>query len=135
MKIQDTERLKNFWIPMVLAIIIYCIGDVLLKMGNIELNSSFSSILQGEFWLSFIQNLPINLAFVSAITSKLLMGVILAKNALGLSEGIFLALTTILTFFLGIIIFEENFTPLNLVAIVLIAGGIVLVNYEENSSI
>ncbi len=121
------EYILNFWFPLILAILIYCIGDVLLKIGNAELGFQLSGIFEEEFWVALIASLPIVSSFILAMTSKLIMGLVLSKNPLGITEGIFLALTAVITFFLGILIFGENLMSIDLVAISLIAIGILLV--------
>ncbi|MFX1517142.1 MAG: hypothetical protein ACFFC6_12640 [Promethearchaeota archaeon] len=137
MNFHKKEKWLPFWFPMSLAILIYSLGDVLLKMGNIEISSTLPSILQGDFWIAFITNFPIILAFVFALLSKLVMGYILSRNPLGPTEGVFLALTAILSFILGIVIFSESITLLDGVAIIFIALGILIVYFDiekEDSS-
>ena len=130
MDLHTKEKWLQFWFPMTLAILIYSLGDVLLKIGNIEINSTLLSILQGGFWVAFLTNFPIILAFTFALLSKLILGYILSRNPLGLSEGIFLAFTAILTFILGVVIFSESITSIDVVAIIFIALGILIVNFD-----
>ena len=127
-------RWTTFGFPLSLAILFYCIGDVLLKIGNIEIGSDITNIFQGLFWIAFLSNMPIITSFILAIISKLLMGKVLSKNPLGITEGIFLAFTALMTFFLGVFIFQEKISLIDLVAISLIALGILLVyNFDSNS--
>ena len=125
-------RFRSLWLPLIFAIFTYCIGDVLLKKGNIEIGSTLPSLFQITFWSAFISNLPIISAFVCALTSKLIMGYVLSRNPLGLSEGLFLALSVILTFILGIIIFNELVTWVDIVAICTISLGILLIYSNES---
>jgi multidrug transporter EmrE-like cation transporter len=118
---------------MILAILTYCLGDVLLKIGNIEIESTLPSILKGGFWVAFFTNLPIISAFVFALISKLIMGFILSRNPLGITEGIFLALTAIFSFILGVLIFNENITTTDGVAICFIAIGIFIAYSDVES--
>ncbi len=134
MNFTKRENFLHFWVPMILAILVYCSGDVLLKIGNIEIESSLPGVLKSGFWFAFITNLPIVLAFTFALLSKLIMGFILSKFPLGVSEGIFLALTSIITFIFGIIFFDENMTVLDGVAICFIALGIFMVYFDMQNS-
>lgn len=117
----------TFWIPLLVATAIYGIGDVLLKMGNMDIGSSFERLLEGEFWLAFILSVPIIAAFGSALLAKLIMGVVLSKNPLGISEGFFLAFSVMIVFVLGIIFFAESVDYLNIVGLITIVVGIILV--------
>ena len=119
---------------MILAILVYCFGDVLLKIGNIEIESSFPSILRSGFWFALLTNLPIVFAFAFALLSKFIMGYILSKNPLGISEGFFLALTAIFTFIFGVVIFNESMTFTDVVAICFIALGIFVVYFDMRNN-
>ena len=130
--IYQRKKIADFWFPIIIAIIIYSIGDVLLKIGNIEVGSDFVSIFNANFWISFILNLQIVFAFISALISKLIMGFVLSKNPLGVSEGTFLAISAILTFLFGAIIFNEDIFLLDVFAISLISIGILLIFYQNN---
>lgn len=131
MRTIDKEHIFTLWIPLILAITLYCLGDVLLKIGNIEIESTLASLFQMDFWFVFITNFPIIVAFSFAILSKFIMGYVLSKNPFGLSEGLFLAFSVILAFLLGIIIFNEDFTIINSMAIFIISIGIVMINSEN----
>ncbi|MFW9964745.1 MAG: hypothetical protein ACFFCX_14350 [Candidatus Sifarchaeia archaeon] len=117
----------TFWIPLISATIIYGVGDVLLKMGNMDIGSSFQRLLEGEFWLAFILSAPIIAAFGFALLAKLIMGVVLSKNPLGISEGFFLAFSVMIVFVLGIIFFAESVDVLNIIGLITIVVGIILV--------
>lgn len=117
----------TFWIPLLIATVVYGIGDVLLKMGNMDIGSTFARLLEGEFWLAFVLSVPIIAAFGSSLLAKLIMGVVLSKNPLGISEGFFLAFSVMIVFVLGIILFTESVDYLNIVGIITIVVGIILV--------
>lgn len=133
MNSRKNERLWVFWVPFSLAILIYCAADVLLKWGNIEINSTLNNLFQGEFWFIFLFNFSIIFAFVLALISKLIMGYILSKNPLGLSEGLFLGFSAMILFLLGIVFFNEAFTFQRAIAICTITVGIFLL-YSRRSS-
>jgi multidrug transporter EmrE-like cation transporter len=132
------KRIWSLWLPMAIGIVTYCIGDVLLKVGNYELGSTFVSIFQGDFWVAFITNILIIFAFVFILASKLIMGYVYAKNPFGLTQGLFLAFSVIVAFILGYIIFSEMIAFTDVIAIAAISLGIILVytskSYKVSSS-
>ncbi len=117
----------TFWFPLLIATAIYGAGDVLLKMGNMDVGSTFERLLEGEFWLAFILSAPIIAAFGLSLVAKLIMGVVLSKNPLGISEGFFLAFSVMTVFTLGILLFAESVDYLNTAGLIAIAVGIILV--------
>jgi len=119
----------TFWFPLLIATAVYGVGDVLLKMGNMDIGSTFERLLEGEFWLAFIQSGPIIAAFGASLLAKLIMGIVLSKNPLGISEGFFLAFSVMIVFVLGIIFFAESVDYLNIVGIITIVVGIILVYF------
>lgn len=117
----------TFWFPLLIATAIYGVGDVLLKMGNMDIGSTFERLLEGEFWLAFILSAPIIAAFGLSLVAKLIMGVVLSKNPLGISEGFFLAFSVMTVFVLGIFLFAESVDYLNIAGLIAIVVGIILV--------
>ena len=117
----------TFWIPLLVATVVYGVGDVLLKMGNMDIGSTFERLLEGEFWLAFIQSVPIIAAFGSSLLAKLIMGIVLSKNPLGISEGFFLSFSVMIVFVLGIIFFAESVDYLSIIGLITIVVGIILV--------
>jgi len=124
----------TFWIPLLIATVVYGIGDVLLKMGNMDIGSTFERLLEGEFWLAFILSGPIIAAFFSSLLAKLIMGIVLSKNPLGISEGFFLSFSVMIVFILGVIFFTESVDYLNIIGIITIVVGIILVYSPETRS-
>jgi multidrug transporter EmrE-like cation transporter len=125
-------RYITLWIPLFSAVIIYSFGDVLLKQGNMDLGSTIESLLQGSFWLALILSFPIIIAFVLTFASKMIMGVVLSKNDLGVSEGLFLALSVGILFILGVIFFSETANPFQFIGLILLMLGILLVSDRED---
>jgi multidrug transporter EmrE-like cation transporter len=123
----------TFWIPLIIATAVYGIGDVLLKMGNMDIGSTFERLLEGEFWLALIQSGPIIVAFAASLLAKLIMGLVLSRNPLGISEGFFLAFSVIIVFVLGIIFFAESVDYLNIVGLIVIVVGIILVYFPVSA--
>ena len=121
----------TFWIPLLIATIVYGIGDVLLKLGNMDIGSTFERILQGEFWFALVSSVPIIAAFGASFLAKLIMGVVLSKNPLGISEGFFLAFSVLTVFILGISFFGETVNFLNVIGLILIVIGILFVYSPE----
>jgi len=117
----------TFWFPLLIATAIYGVGDVLLKMGNMDIGSTFERLLEGEFWLAFILSAPIIAALGLSLVAKLIMGVVLSKNPLGISEGFFLAFSVMAVFVLGIFLFAESVDYLNIAGLIAIVVGIILV--------
>ncbi len=117
----------TFWIPLLIATTIYGIGDVLLKMGNMDIGSTFERLFEGDFWLAFILSVPIIAAFGSSLLAKLTMGIVLSKNPLGISEGFFLAFSVMIVFVLGIFFFGESVDYLNIIGLITIVVGIILI--------
>lgn len=117
----------TFWIPLFIATIVYGIGDVLLKVGNMDIGSTFERLLEGEYWLAFLLSVPIITAFGLSLGAKLIMGVVLSKNPLGISEGFFLAFSVLIVFMLGIFFFGETVDMLNVTGLIAIVIGIILV--------
>lgn len=117
----------TFWFPLLIATAIYGVGDVLLKMGNMDIGSTFERLLEGEFWLAFILSAPIIAALGLSLVAKLIMGVVLSKNPLGISEGFFLAFSVMTVFVLGIFLFAESVDYLNIAGLIAIVVGIILV--------
>ncbi|MFX0151607.1 MAG: hypothetical protein ACFFAJ_12545 [Candidatus Hodarchaeota archaeon] len=132
MKSNKIEHAGTFWIPLFLAVLIFCIAEVLLKWGNIEINSTTSALFKGELWFRFLTNISIVIAFVLSLISKLIMGYILSKNPLGFSEGLFLGLSALTLFTLGIVFFYELLNIQKASAICIIAIGIFLLYSREN---
>ncbi|MHA2095894.1 MAG: hypothetical protein ACW98F_14840 [Candidatus Hodarchaeales archaeon] len=126
MKNYTKSTLVNYWLLLVLTVAIYSLGDAFLKIGNIEIESELPSLFTGSFWIALISNFSIIIALIFAFTSKLLMGVILSKHPLGLTEGTFLALSTIFAFIFGVTLFRETITVINLISIGMISFGIFL---------
>ena len=110
----------------------YALSDLLLKIGNTELNSSLSTIFQGNFLLNLFENINIVLAFCIAMFSKLVMGYVLSKNPLNISEGLFLALSVLITFLLGVIFFKENCNIKNIFGLIFIIIGFFFIYYGKN---
>ncbi|MFW9997535.1 MAG: DMT family transporter [Candidatus Odinarchaeota archaeon] len=133
MVVRRKIKVVDFWLPLMLAIVLYSIGDALLKQGNVEIASTFQSLFQSDFWMALTSNLPIIFAFSCALASKLVMGYVLAKNPLGLSEGIFIALSVVLTFIFGVVFFKEQVDVSDAVGIIAIVGGILFLfsSYEN----
>ncbi|MFX1482194.1 MAG: hypothetical protein ACFFCP_03290 [Promethearchaeota archaeon] len=125
--IKNRTRSLTLWIPLALAVVAYAFGDVLLKQGNIDLESTLESLFQGSFWIALLLSAPILAAFVFIMGSKLVMGVVLSKNQLGMSEGLFLALSVGLLTILGVAFFAETATTLQVIGLLLLMVGIVLV--------
>jgi multidrug transporter EmrE-like cation transporter len=123
--------LKKFWIPLLLSVLFYTLSDVLLKIGNFELQTTLILLLKQEFLINFVSNLAIILALGLTVLAKIFMGIVLAKNPLGLSEGLFLGITALLLFISGITIFHEIITPIRVAGALLVSGGILLVYYEH----
>lgn len=131
---RDRRKLFALWIPLIIAVFAYALGDVLLKQGNMDLGSTLEGLLQGSFWFAFFMSLPIVLAFSLTISSKLLMGKVLSKNDLGTSEGIFLALSILLLFLFGIFFFTERANIQQLVGLFFVMGGILMVSSREDEN-
>jgi len=130
--VKEMDRMKpnaraTFWFPLLIATAIYGVGDVLLKMGNMDIGSTFERLLEGEFWLAFILSAPIIAALGLSLVAKLIMGVVLSKNPLGISEGFFLAFSVMTVFVLGIFLFAESVDYLNIAGLIAIVVGIILV--------
>ncbi len=121
------QRIWSLWIPITFGILTYCIGDVLLKMGNYELGSTLLSIFQSDFWVLFVSNIPIIAAFAFVIASKLIMGYVYAKNPFGLTQGLFLSISVVIAFIFSFSIFNELFTFIDVLGICAISLGIILV--------
>ena len=128
------HRYLALWLPLFVAILLYIIGDVLLKQGNMDIGSTIESLLQGSFWIALILSIPIVLAFGLTFASKIVMGVVLSKNDLGLSEGLFLALSVAGLFIFGVLVFSEVATIPQIIGIILLIGGIILVSDREESN-
>ena len=66
------------------------------------------------------------------------MGYVFAKNPFGLTQGLFLALSVIIAFIFGYIIFSEVIVFTDVIAIAAISVGIILVysskSYKVSSS-
>ncbi|MHA1908081.1 MAG: hypothetical protein ACW98Y_12350 [Candidatus Thorarchaeota archaeon] len=131
MENEKSYQKATFWIPLLIATIVYGIGDVLLKLGNMDIGSTFERILQGEFWIALISSVPIIAAFGASFLAKLIMGVVLSKNPLGISEGFFLAFSVLTVFIMGISFFGETVDILNVIGIILIVIGILFVYSPE----
>lgn len=134
----NMEKMKSytratFWFPLAIATVVYGVGDVLLKMGNMDIGSTFERLLEGEFWLAFIQSGPIIVAFGASLFAKLIMGWVLSRNPLGISEGFFLAFSVIIVFVLGIIFFAESVDYLNIIGLIAIVVGIILVYFPVSA--
>lgn len=112
MNIRKNLKLIRFWIPLLVAVLFYALSDILLKVENIELGSSLSSFFIIAMFLAFL--------------SKIIMGYVLVKNPLGISEAIFIALAILFAFIFGIWIFQENINVVNFIGLIFLIGGIFL---------
>lgn len=92
-----------------------------------DIGSSLESLFRGEFWLSLVMSFPIIFAFFLALTSKLLMGYVMSRNSLAISQALFLSLSVILALFFGVVLFGERVNVLQLISIVFISVGVMLV--------
>jgi multidrug transporter EmrE-like cation transporter len=133
---RQRTKVITFWLPLLIAIVLYSIGDILLKQGNIELATTFQSLLQSDFWAAFIINLSIIIAFSVALASKLVMGYVLAKNPFGLTEGLFLAFSVLLIFIFGVVFFKEQVDVTSFLGIIAIVVGIPLLysSYKDKKT-
>lgn len=118
MNITKNSKFIRFWIPLLVAVLSYALSDLLLKVGNIELGSSLSSFFIIAIFLAFF--------------SKIIMGYVLAKNPLGISEGIFIALAILFAFIFSIWIFQENINVLNFIGLIFLIGGIFLTSFNKD---
>jgi multidrug transporter EmrE-like cation transporter len=125
-------RYITLWIPLFLAVIFYSFGDVLLKQGNMDLGSTIESLLQGSFWIALFLSLPVIIAFALTFASKMIMGIVLSKNDLGVSEGLFLALSVGILSILGVIFFNETANRFQILGLILLIVGILLVSDRED---
>ena len=131
MTMAQKHRYFILWLPLVIAIILYVFGDALLKQGNMDIGSTIESLLQGSFWIALILSIPIVLALGLTFTSKIVMGVVLSKNDLGISEGLFLAMSVVGLFLFGILFFSEVATIPQIIGIILLIGGTILVTDKD----
>lgn len=119
MNITKNSKFIRFWIPLLVAVLSYALSDLLLKVGNIELGAPLSSYFIIAIFLSFF--------------SKIIMGYVLAKNPLGISEGIFIALAILFAFIFGKWIFQENINVLNFIGLIFLIGGIFLIFLNKDN--
>ena len=112
--------------------LLFSISDVLLKEGNMQIQSTLQGLFQSEFWTAFFSNFLIIFSFVLAFSSKIAMGFVLARNPLAYSEGIFLGLSTLIIFIFGIILFNETLNLTKLVGIFLLITGIIVIHLPNN---
>jgi multidrug transporter EmrE-like cation transporter len=133
MNIGKNSQLIKFWIPLLVAVLTYAISDLLLKVGNTELDSSLTNLFQGNFLFNLLGNVSFIIALCLAFFSKIVMGYVLTKNPLGISEGFFLAFSILITFSFGIWIFQESTNILNVIGLVLIIVGIFITYYYKIS--
>lgn len=119
MNITKNSKFIRLWIPLLVAVLFYALSDILLKVENIELGSSLSSFFITAMFLSFF--------------SKIIMGYVLVKNPLGISEGIFIALAIVFAFIFGIWIFQENFNVLNFIGLIFLIGGILFIFFNKDN--
>ncbi|MHA1863739.1 MAG: hypothetical protein ACTSWA_08210 [Candidatus Thorarchaeota archaeon] len=132
---KEKHRYITLWAPLILAIVFYIIGDVFLKVGNMDIGSTIGSLLQGSFWIALILSIPIVLAFGLTFASKIVMGVVLSKNDLGTSEGLFLAMSIAGLFVFGILFFSEVVSTNQIIGVILLIGGIILVSDREEAKL
>ncbi|MFW9850524.1 MAG: hypothetical protein ACFFF4_15440 [Candidatus Thorarchaeota archaeon] len=130
---EKKRRYLSLWVPLLLSVVIYSLGDVLLKQGNTDIGSTIHRLLEGSFWVAIILSAPILFAFALTFASKLVMGVVLSKNDLGVSEGLFLALSVGTLFIMGVIFFAESATPFQLAGLMMLIVGIILVSDREDT--
>jgi multidrug transporter EmrE-like cation transporter len=109
----------------------YGIGNVLLKLGNMDIGSKFERFPQGEFWFALVSSVPIIATFEVSFLTKWIMGIVLSKNPLGISEGLLLAFSALTVFILGISFFGETVNFLNVIGLILIVIGLLFVYSPE----
>ncbi len=122
LNITKNSKFIKFLLPLLVAVLSFALSDLLLKVGNIEFEL-------GSFLSSFFI-----IAIFLAFFSKIIMGYVLAKNPLGISEGIFIALAVLLAFIFGIWIFQENFNALKLIGLIFLIGGILLTFFKKGNN-
>lgn len=140
MKSKNYNKKGTFWILLIiLSTLIYAVGDVLLKQGNIDLGSTFQRLLEGEFWIALVTSMPIIASIGLALLAKLVMGIVLSKNPLATSEGFFLAFSVIFIFLMGMFFFGESVEPTDVLGLIIIVIGILFVylpssNHETDAT-
>jgi multidrug transporter EmrE-like cation transporter len=118
-------------IIILIAALLYVVGEVLYKKTGMINEFSFSKLLNLPFLVAFYTSLPIIFVFIILFISRLIMGTILAKYPLGYSSSLFLALITMLSFFIGVIVFSEEINFLRVIGFILLSCGILLI--ERNN--
>ena len=102
-------------------------GLILLKLGSKGL--AFVSIVDGK--LTWNLSLLTILGILTYGVSFLLYILLISKFSLGFIVPLTTALVYILIFVASFLIFKESFTSLKIVAIILIIGGVILLNLQK----
>lgn len=99
-------------------------GLILLKLGTT--GTGLFSIVDGKFSLTLSSLAILGILFYGV--SFLLYIVLISKFSLGYIIPLTTAFVYILVFLASYFIFKEGFTPIKIVAIIMIIGGVILLN-------
>lgn len=114
-------------LPILIYVLTTAGGLILLKLGS--KNHAIVEFISGRPALHpTIENVA---GIVLYATSFALYTFLIAKNDLGVIVPLTTGLVYILVFIASFTIFKEAFTPLKIVAIVLILGGVILLNMNS----
>lgn|GEM_PF-250487 len=102
-------------------------GMILIKLGSSERARSLFEIPFVDVSLSWISFS----GFVCFGTSFILFTFVLSKYPLGSTVPVLSGMANILIFIAGIVIFKESHNTVNIVGLILIVGGIILMNIKN----
>ncbi len=112
-------------INYVIYILFTIIGLVFMKLGKGEMLMSFDKTS-----FNFVIGYRVLLALIFYCTSFLLWVKIVGKNDISYIVPVTSAITNILVFAIGILIFKENFSLYKLLGAILAIAGVFLMNYK-----
>ncbi len=116
-----------FLLFILLLALIHTLGEVFYKKGSMMFVQRKISIK--DISKLHISGFPISIVGVSigfSLGVKIFYGILLGSHPLSVTGGLFFGSIAIFSVFFGKIIYQEQFSPLQLSGIVLIALGIIL---------
>ncbi|KAJ51586.1 multidrug transporter EmrE-like cation transporter [Clostridium tetanomorphum] len=113
-------------VQILVSVFLGALGQILVKVGAVNLNLNFSSGYLVSSLVSILKNIPVMSGIISYGLSFLLWIKVLSKVELSYAYPM-VSLGYVLVMLFSYFIFKENITPLRILGIAFIILGVILV--------